>query len=154
MVFISFQGFWQQVEKAKVKTKALWRRAERGWKEGLTCFRPISEMASRCVSRFADSAEVNPEDGRLHEDRPLLKHRHSVGFSARKARGAAESTAKRAQSLGNHLAQNGRTASRRLRRRAKDVARNIPTPTRSRRNRRGDDFEPGEDAESRGTFDD
>jgi len=92
----------------------------------------------RCVSRYADTAEVVPQDGKLHEDRPLLKHRSSKGFkAARSARDAVESTAKRAQGIGARLAEGGCTASRRLRRRAQDISRNIPTPVRSRRKSTG-----------------
>merc|ERR1719174_782198 len=115
-------------------------------KDGFTCFRPISEMASRCVSRFSESTETVPEDG------PLLKHRPSAGFSTRQARDAAESTAKCAQSFGSQLVRSSRNASRRLRRRAQDVARNIPTPTRSRPNARRESYESSEGAESRSFF--
>lgn len=154
-------SFWQQVEKARVKSKALWRRAEKSWKEASSCFRPISQMIPRCMSRSEYSADIDfaygapQDDTRLHEDRPLLKHRPSVGFTARQARDVAEVTAKRAHSLGSQLAKKSRTASGKLRRRAEIIARQIPTPTRARQRRRSGAYEASlasDDTESRGTY--
>lgn len=159
MGFMSFQSLWEKVAKAKVSTKAFWQR---GWKERLTCFRPISHIMPRCVSRFADSAEVEPQDGtHLHEDRPLLKHRSSVGFRSRHVRAAAETTAERAKDIGRHLAKNGREASAKLRRRAEHAAMHIPSPSRGRthgRSRYSEHCEMKSDALKEegfeGTFDD
>jgi len=90
---------------------------------------------------------MDPKDGQLHEDRPLLKHRASVGFSARRAKDAASSTASCVQKM----AKNGRAASRKLRRRAQDLASRIPTPTRNSRPAAKNTgfYEFSEDAESR-----
>jgi len=121
MVLLSFHSFWEKVEQAKISFKAR-------WKERLTCFRPISHILPRCVSRFADSAEVEPQDGKLHEDRPLLKHRPSSGFSTRQAREAVETTAQRAKGLGRRIAKKGEEATLRLRKQM-----SVPTPTRASR---------------------
>jgi len=130
MGFMSFQSFWEKVAKAKSSTKAFWHR---GWKDRLICFRPISQMMPRCESRFADTADVEPQDGtHLHDDRPLLKHRSSVGFRTRQVRAAAETTAERAKDIGRNLAKNGHEASLKLRRRAEHVAMHIPSPSRGR----------------------
>eukprot|EP00427_Karlodinium_veneficum_P019620 CAMPEP_0169128326 /NCGR_PEP_ID=MMETSP1015-20121227/36504_1 /TAXON_ID=342587 /ORGANISM="Karlodinium micrum, Strain CCMP2283" /LENGTH=187 /DNA_ID=CAMNT_0009192213 /DNA_START=203 /DNA_END=766 /DNA_ORIENTATION=- len=80
----------------------------------------------RCMTRCADEATVDtPSDGRLHEDRPLLKHRHSIGFAARHARHVAKTIAKKS-----------RAASGEIRRRAGRLVHNTPmnvaTPSRSR----------------------
>lgn len=124
------QSFWHQVEKARAKTKLLWLRAERGWKDGLQCFRPISSMIPRCMSRSSEyCSETEVQDSRLHEDRPLLKHRASVGFAARQA-------AKKAQNMGGEL-----------RRRACNIGGNaIPTPTRTRQSDQKKDADVNEDA--------
>lgn len=143
---MGFVSFWLQVEKAKCKTKALWHRAERGWKDGFHCFRPIAQMMPRCMSRGAYSSDVEPPDGRLYEDRPLLKHRHSVGFAARHAREKAEAAAERAQTLGSQVVKKGREASGELRRRAEHVAMNIPTPMRTRRSAKRGSYDSYEDA--------
>lgn len=92
-------------------------------------------MMERCVSRFADTAETEPTDGKLHEDRPLLKHRPAAGFAAtpvKQAGDAALTTVKRAHSLGSQVSKKvgsaSRSASAGLRRRVQKCA----TPTRAR----------------------
>jgi len=130
-----FQNFWQTVEKARQKRNALWVRIGQGWKDGLTCFRGASSLMPRCVSRYADTAETEPQDGKLHEDRPLLNHRPSAGFVKRQALEKAETTVKRASSLGSSIGKKGRSASEGLRRRATDVARSIPSPCKTRTSR-------------------
>lgn len=135
MGYPSFRSFWQQVERAKIKSKALWGRMTS--KDGFTCFRPIGQIVERCVSRYSESTVVEPEDGKLHEDRPLLKHRHSVGFTA---------TATRAKNI-------GKSASKRLKRQADSIAKNIPSPCRIRnRLRKADAFEPCPDDQSQEAF--